>query len=219
MVELINKLLQIKDRQLCGKIAEIAEIKTYAKDERILKIGEIQGEIRILISGAVRFYYRDEEQMEHTQCFVHEPGYPIMVDAYSESIMSGCDAITQVTALTMPISEGFQLIGESNELMNAYIQVLRRSMLMHAEIAMVLRACDAKRRYMWFAQTFPEIEMHAKSRHIASFLCISPETLSRVRAKSRNEEKFHGQMRIMGDERSFDEIRKSIWKDLPISGS
>lgn len=216
METLIKELLHIENLEICKKIAALATLEHYKKDGTILRMGEQQGKIRFLVKGAVRFFYLDELETEHTQCFVSEPGYPVMVDAYGAPILSGCHAITDTTVLALPIEEGYQLIESSHELLVLYSQVLRRSMLFHAEIAMVLRACDAQRRYMWFRATFPEVEEYAKSRHIASFLSISPETLSRVRTKGKVAEKYHGQMRLKDDERSFDEIREAIWKDTPV---
>lgn len=215
VLDYIKSVLHIEDELLCKKVAELARVETYKKDETIIHRGRKQAHIRFLISGVVRFYYLDELQTEHTQCFVCEPGYPVMVDAYAGDVLSGCDAVNQVTVLALPMKEGFELVGSCIPMMNVYINYIRKAMLFHAEIAMVLRACDAHRRYLWFVRNFPEVEACAKSRHIASFLSISPETLSRVRAKQHGTEPYYGQMRLNGDERDFIEIRSEIWKDFP----
>lgn len=219
MKALIGKLLHIENEEVCEKLANISVLEEYKKDATILRVGERQTRIRFLVKGAVRFFYMDEEQNEYTQCFVSEPGYPVMADAYAAPVMSGCHAIMNTTILEMPIEVGYKLVESSPELMAFYNQTLRKSLLFHAEVAMVLRAGDAQRRYLWFLSAFPEIEQHAKSRHIASFLSITPETLSRVRAKSQVIEKYHGQMRRQDDERPFHEIREEIWKDFPGGGA
>lgn len=188
MRDLIKNLLHIENEDICNRIVALATIENYKKDEMILRIGERQSQIRFLVSGAVRFFYLDEVQAEHTQCFVCEPGYPVMVDAYKAAAMSGCHAIMDTTVLAMPVEELYRMLESSRELMVFYNQVLRKAMLFHAEIAMILRAGDAQRRYLWFVSTFPEVEKYAKSRHIASFLSIAPETLSRVRSRSLIEE-------------------------------
>lgn len=213
MKALIGKLLHITDESICEKLAEHTVLERYKKDEMILQIGSKQTHIRFLVEGAVRFFYLDEVKTEHTQCFVTEPGYPVMVDAYAAPVYSGCHAIKETTVLSLPAEVGYGLMATSPELMAFYNYVLRKSMLFHAEIAMVLRAGDAHRRYLWFLSAFPGLEQLAKSRHIASFLCITPETLSRVRAKGSEPEPFHGQMRLHNDDRSFNVIRESIHED------
>lgn len=40
---------------------------------------------------------------------------------------------------------------------------------------------DAQTRYVNFVKRFPEVESHLKQKHIATFLNMSPETLSRIR--------------------------------------
>ena len=213
MKTLIGTMLHVTDESLCEKLAEYTVLEHYKKDDTILRIGEQQTHIRFLVDGAVRFFYLDELETEHTQCFVNEPGYPVMVDAYAAPIYSGCHAIKDTTVLALPAEAGYGLMATSPELMAFYNYVLRKSMFFHAEIAMVLRAGDAQRRYRWFLSAFPGLEQDAKSRHIASFLCITPETLSRVRAKGVEQEQFHGQMRLPKDERSFNEIRENINED------
>lgn len=42
---------------------------------------------------------------------------------------------------------------------------------------------NAEGRYKWFLETYPEIYKIAQGKHIASFLGIQPETLSRIRKK------------------------------------
>lgn len=215
METLLRELLHISDQALIKKLKEIATVERYGKNDCIFEIGQVQEKIQILISGAVRFYYMDETGKEHTQCFVTEPGYPIMVDAYVAPSMSGCQALGETLLLSMPMVEGFGMVRSSPELMGTYVYMLRKSLLFHAELAMILRAGDAYRRYMWFLSTFPGLEEIAKSRHIASFLCITPETLSRVRTKARTAEQNYGQMSL-NDSRGFDEVRQQIWEDTPI---
>lgn len=215
MRKIIKEILHIDDEALCQEIAKVVKIRSYHKNDSIMKIGDLQTEIRFLISGVVRFYYMDEEQTEHTHCFFSTPGDPVMVDAYSTNIMSGCEAVSEVAVLALPMMDGLRLMKSSETLMNVYIQLIRKAMLFHTEVAMVLRACDAKRRYIWFAQNFPEVEACAKSRHIASFLSITPETLSRVRSRRYSDTDYFGQMRLKDDERSFVEIKNKIWTDFP----
>lgn len=212
---LIGELLHVSDEDLIKKVAEIASVEQYGRSEQIIEIGQVQTKIQILISGAVRFFYFDEKGKEHTQCFVTEPGYPIMVDAYMGQSLSGCHALTDTRLLTIPMEEGFALIRSYPELTATYVYMLRKSLLFHAELAMILRAGDAHRRYMWFLSAFPGVEEVAKSRHIASFLCITPETLSRIRTKARTEERNYGQM-TLNDHRNFDEVRQQIWEDTPL---
>lgn len=216
MERYLKELLHISDEALLQQLLAIASLDRYEKNGQILEIGQVQDKIQMLISGAVRFYYLDETGREHTQCFVTEPGYPVMVDAYMEPSFSGCHALKETLILSFPMVEGFRLVRSSRELTASYVYMLRKCMLFHAELAMVLRAGDAHRRYMWFCSNYPGLEEVAKSRHIASLLCITPETLSRVRGKAKKAEKNHGQM-TLDCSRDFEEVRQKILADTPIS--
>lgn len=215
MEELIQKLLHISDISLCKQLADIGEIEQLHKGEHFLEIGDHQKKLSILIEGVLRFYYRDQANNEYTLCFVCEPGYPAMVDAYSKSIMTGAHAVSDATLFSMPMEVGLALIRQHPELMGMYISTLRKSMLFHVEVAMVLRGCSALQRYMWFLKTFPQVDKVASNRHIASFLNLSPETLSRLRTRKREEPQDFCRMYNAFSDKNFDTVLGDVDVDVP----
>lgn len=215
MENLIRDLLHLEDASLCRQLAAIAELQNLRKGETFLKIGDHQTKLSILVDGIVRFYYRDRNQKEYTMCFICKRGYPAMVDSYSKSILTGAHAVTEATLLNFPMEPGLSMIGHNPELVNLYIRILRKCMLFHAETAMILRGCTALQRYMWFLETFPDVDNLANGRHIASFLNISPETLSRLRAKQREDPQDFCRMFNSACNKNFDMVRADVDLDTP----
>lgn len=52
----------------------------------------------------------------------------------------------------------------------------------------VLYQQSAAERYQWFLNAYPGLIDQVKHKHIASFLGMSPVTLSRLRSVNRTEE-------------------------------
>lgn len=215
MENLICDLLHLEDKALCRQLAEIAELQSLRKGEKFLEIGNYQTKLSILVDGVLRFYYRDRNQKEYTMCFICQRGYPAMVDSYSKSILTGAHAVTEATLLNFPMEQGLAMIGQHPELVNMYITILRKCLLFHAETSMILRGCTALQRYMWFLRTFPDVDNLANGRHIASFLNISPETLSRLRAKQREDPQDFCRMFNAASDKSFDNVWADVDLDIP----
>lgn len=215
MENVIRKLLPSLDGELCRKLSALAAIETVPKGATQMEVGDVQTHIHLLLSGIMRFYYYDSHQKEHTLCFVCEPGYPAMVDAYTKSVMSASQAVTDVQLLSFPMAETLRLIQSHEGLINLYISMLRKSLLFHVEIAMVLRGCTALQRYMWLLHRFPQVDELANSRHIASFLNITPETLSRMRARKREEPQDFARMYDMYTQKNFDVVLGDVDVDVP----
>ena len=215
MEQLIRDLLHITDDGLCKQFAALGQLEHLRKGETFLEIGGYQTKLYILVEGVLRFYYQDQDQKEYTMCFICEPGYPAMVDSYSKSILTGAHAVTDATLLSFPMAEGLAFVGQSPALTAVYINILRRCILFHAETAMVLRGCTALQRYQWFLKTFPGVDHVANSRHIASFLNIAPETLSRLRAQTRESPQDFCRMYNPISEKNCDAVREELEQDPP----
>ena len=62
-----------------------------------------------------------------------------------------------------------------------YANLVLRSAKRHWEIKTVLYQYTATQKYQWFLQAYPELICHVSGRHIASFLGMTPVTLSRLK--------------------------------------
>jgi CRP-like cAMP-binding protein len=63
--------------------------------------------------------------------------------------------------------------------------VTERLYLLKSEREYELLALDAEQRYRAFQARYPGLEARVTQRHVASYLGITPEHLSRLRARAR----------------------------------
>ena len=179
----IAALFSLNNPEICRKITEISHYVSLSNNETFLTIGQRQTSMLFLVDGIARFYYMDFNGREHTQCFCFTPGYPLMVNINTAGSLSGAHAVGKLKALSMPAVPVMAMVGQYPELMEFYNRTLNQALLYHAEIAVMLRSTTPQQRYQWLCHRMPVVAKKAQKRHIASFLGITPETLSRLLSK------------------------------------
>lgn len=183
----VAALFQLHSPEVCQKIAALSHYVSFSNNQTFLTIGQRQANMLFLVDGIARFYYMDPAGKEHTLCFCTVPGYPLMVHINTAGSLSGAHAVGELKALSMPTAPIMELVGAYPELMAFYNRVLNQALLLHAEIAVMLRSTTPQQRYQWLCCRMPAVAKKAQKRHIASFLGITPETLSRVLARQPAE--------------------------------
>lgn len=69
--------------------------------------------------------------------------------------------------------------------MRFYVQFLSRALRRHWESKMILSQYSAKDRYRWFLGKYPGVIDMVNHHYVASFLGMTPVTLSRIRSAER----------------------------------
>lgn len=184
------EFFQISDVGLLEKLEQVAKIRKIPKGEILVQAGEKQKEAAFLITGLFRGYYVDSEGKEITDCFAYR---------YGDSVMAGV-ALSDVTQIVLEALEDSQIfcisLQEVDKLMVQYFEVTRlsygclmRSLQMHWNMKVALTRFSAPERYQWFLQTYPGLIDLVKKKHVASFLNLTPQTLSQQRRSEREGSK------------------------------
>jgi CRP-like cAMP-binding protein len=170
---------------------DLAIVKTYIipkkirKKQYLLQEGDVAKYMAFVEKGALRAYYIDEKGVERIIQFALE-GWTVS-DLYS--FLTAEPAIYNIDALedselvlisksaheellkTVPKYESWFRI----QITGAYIAMQRR---LNSTISLSL-----EERYAAFTSTYPEIVQRVPQHMIASYMGLTPETLSRVRKK------------------------------------
>lgn len=165
------------------QIEEILIRKEIPKGELLLNEGEISHNIVLVGKGMLRqFYYKNNkdvtEHFSYEGCIViciestlkHEPTH-LMIEALEDSVV-----------YLLPYDKLMLLTEVSWEINMFYRKMLEYSLIVSQIKADSWRFETARERYNHLLQTQPEVIKRAPLSHIASYLLMTPETLSRVRA-------------------------------------
>ena len=179
----LTEIIPIKDKNLKQILEKKCRVDAFHQGEAINEIGKTDLYVRFLISGAVRGYIIDSRGKETTTIFMIHPGDIIagsrMLDGSSSEI--GFKVLKDSEVFSVPVQAVMELRTEYPEMIDLQMNMLAQSSIYHWETKKMLYLKTASERYEWFLQNYPGLIDCVPHMEIASFLNITPVTLSRIR--------------------------------------
>lgn len=161
--------------------------KKYRKHQFILQEGEVAMHDNFVIKGLSRTYRTDDKGQQHILRFAPEEWWT----GDLASFLSGkptiynvdCLEDTEVLGITYADLEN---LFERVPKMNKYFRLLyQRSIISYGLRLVSNLSLSASERYEEFIKRFPEIEQRVSNHQIASYLGITPQSLSRIRSQAQ----------------------------------
>lgn len=155
-----------------------------AKGEIFVNEGDVAEYIHYVEKGLVRqFYFKNGRDL--TEHFAYEGHIVICLESYllEEPTRLIAEALEPTIIWRIRKSDFHRLIEQSHEVDLLYHKLFEHSLLASQRKADITRFEIAQNRYRLLLERHPQIIMRAPMKHIASFLQMTPETLSRMRAK------------------------------------
>ncbi len=165
-------------------LLSISDSRQLKKGDFILKSGEIVKKTYFIIDGCLRSYLYDQSGKEHTIQFATKNWWISDYRAYfsrkTASLNIECIANAHVIEMNcsdldwiynkFPTVESFQKTNLEKHLVSLNTRIQSQLEL------------GAEERYLKFIKDYPEVAEYAQNKHIASYLGISPQSLSRLKA-------------------------------------
>lgn len=173
----------LRDPEAITALEKNAYIKDIEKGEKIIKEGDIVTEVAFIISGVLKAIYIDQYGKEKVYCFGYIPGEAaISVTHLGVGIKSICtvEAISDSVVLCVPMSCLIKLTKDNLEVARIYNKMLSISMKKLIEHNRILSDYEVHERFQWFKETYPGLFELVKKKDVASFLGMTPESLSRI---------------------------------------
>lgn len=157
--------------------------KEAEKGEILLKEGQISHNIVIVGKGMLRqFYYKNGKDL--TEHFSYEGCIIICIESTlkQEPTRLMIEALEPSIVYLLPYNKLLMLTEMSWEVNMFYRKILEKSLITSQVKADSWRFETARERYNRLMANQPEVVKRAPLLHIASYLLMTPETLSRVRS-------------------------------------
>jgi CRP-like cAMP-binding protein len=153
------------------------------KGEHLIEAGNVSDSLYYVESGLVRQYYFKNGR-DATEHFAQEGTVFINIESYflGQPTVLLAEALEQSVIYGIPQNSMRRLMKESTELCSLYQRILEGLIIDLSRHLDEYRFETAAERYQHFMKTSSEIIRRAPLVHIASYLLMTPETLSRVRA-------------------------------------
>ncbi|MBQ2065888.1 MAG: Crp/Fnr family transcriptional regulator [Clostridiales bacterium] len=171
------------DREALGELVAISSFRVIAQGSLIASIGDGTGYSGLMLNGTARSYYIDSEGNDITRGFAVE-GSLFMDEGlygYDERICMW-EALEDSTVMLCETSRVKDLIRSNAAFKDLWICLLEMSVRykLYRENGFLVES--AAERYMHFKKLYPEVCRRVPQKHIATYLGITPESLSRIRS-------------------------------------
>ena len=166
-----------------SSLLDLVEVKTILKGEFLLQKGEHCKHSFFIENGLARFYSIDKDGKEHIIQFAPENWF--VVDRasvfFNEPSEYYIDTIEDTTAVFLD-ENFFCTASETVSFFSKYNEFLLQNHIKHLQNRInLLLSAQAEERYLKFIKLYPDLTLRIPQWMIASYLGITPESLSRVR--------------------------------------
>jgi CRP-like cAMP-binding protein len=167
-------------------VVRLASMRTVSAGEHLIRAGTVNYNGFLVVKGLLRNYHVLPNGSERTVLFTAEGG---SVASYA-SVLRNMPTVEQVTALeetlvlVIDVRELRNLMDSSPELMRAYAQVIEQLLLDAITRIDRFVLLSPEERYFTFTKEHAGLEQRIPQKHLASYLGITPVSLSRIRARS-----------------------------------
>lgn len=184
LVELMSNFIELTDVEK-ESILEAFPIKTVKKGTDLLKEGQIAKDAFFVIKGCIRQYSITENGVENTIAFFTEYQSAVNFDSIANQRPSkyylNC---TEETTIAILNSEKENNLYKKHPRFAEVCRVEMEKMLGEKQEKLsYFKSSTPKERYLNLLNNRPDLVNRVPQYHLASYLGIKPETLSRIRKR------------------------------------
>lgn len=174
--------LSLKDM---AELAAIARLKHLKKGEHLVRAGGYNYSAVKVLKGLLYHYAIDENGLEKALLFAPEK----MNSGALQTTIMGKPADENIVALEDTIMlcadvRALERLADSNVRIQKLVNQLYKQIIVEAaERIRFLVIHTPEERYLHFREAYPNLEQRIKQKDLASYLCITDTSLSRIRAR------------------------------------
>lgn len=173
--------------ELRKKIECIAVEEHWKKDSQMIALDEQPDKIYYICKGLCRSYYIDQKGNDVTRFFIEAGDWCLteiqILDEPSELCV---ETLEDCEFLAFKIAD-LAVLQDSEFMKDAYIQALMNNIRYKIRRESMFLMCSATERYQDFLKRYPGLEQRITQNQLASYLGITPTSLSRIRRALRQD--------------------------------
>jgi CRP-like cAMP-binding protein len=176
-------LLSEDEFEICK---ELFRYKKFRKHQYILQNGDISRVETFIVSGCTRTYEVDDNGQEHIIQFGMETWWVGDLHSFLTNSPSrlNIDCLEDTEVLQIPRTEMEKLYEKVPKLERFFRILIQKAYVASIDRIYSNLSKSAMVRYQEFIDKYPLIEQRVPNHQIASYLGITPQSLSRIRSQS-----------------------------------
>jgi CRP-like cAMP-binding protein len=187
--QMVEKYMQVEmPDEVFKKVVGMVKSRTISKGEIVVHVGDVQKDLYFVISGLLRSYYIDINGNDVTRFFMKENSLCCSEILLKQEPSKCCiEALDDCKVLVINERNLRELIEGNMYCMKAYIKTLEDSIVYKIDRESSFLLKSATERYLDFKREYAQLEERVNQAYIASYLGITPVSLSRIRRTIREE--------------------------------
>lgn len=183
LIESINTYISLNDSELL-LLQNAVEKRTYKKNDVIFTEGKISSEIYFVEKGCVRLFYNVDGN-DKTAFFYTEGQFICAGESYTYNIpaIENYQVIEQTEIFVFTKKKAEKLLSEAPRLEVIARIATENELITCQKVIASFVTKSAEERYTDLLNTQGELFQRVPQQYIASFLGVSPETLSRIKRR------------------------------------
>ncbi|MCG8668011.1 MAG: Crp/Fnr family transcriptional regulator [Pseudomonadales bacterium] len=165
--------------EACFKLRELEA------QQHLIQAGDYANDMCVILKGLLRVYYVDQSGNEVNQHFyqANEVFAPISAIISNEPCQYYIQALEDSELMLADYHQLHEVVKDNADWLRLEIKMLQGVFVKNARHEAQLLMGNAEQRYKWFRKEYPDLLERLPQYHVASFLGITPVSLSRLRAK------------------------------------
>jgi CRP-like cAMP-binding protein len=178
----VAKHIQLTNDEI-AYFTSILKVRKIRKRQYLLQAGDISLYENFVNKGCLRAYTIDPQGEEHIVMFALEGWW--VSDLYSfltnTPATQNIDALEDSEVFSIERSDLDMLYEKVPKFNKLFLKLLQNAFVAHQRRIIASISQTAEEQYLDFIKRYPSIEQRVPQHQIASYLGISPETISRIR--------------------------------------
>ncbi len=173
----------IVENTVADEIEKLLKVSNLQKEEYFLEAGKYCDKIGFIISGVFRIFFCDKEGNEITRYFLSENHFLVDLYSFNNKTISSeyIQSLTNSELIIIDRKPFEQMITKSKELEKIVHKITESGLLEKLYKREELFNQDATTKYLYFLENQPNIANRIPLGHLASYLGIKQQSLSRIR--------------------------------------
>ncbi len=182
LIETLSRLACITKEDAKSLLLKTKTLE-FAQGEHLFQTGDKVENAYAVLNGVTRNYYKTKEGAEFIKTFI-TPGR--MVFPYLEYLSgvrsrTSAQAITPTKVLKVNFKSLLEVLNTSSQLKELHLAAIQESFAKKEKREFELLTLDATERYKSFLDEFGEHDEEIPNMYVASYIGITPVSLSRLR--------------------------------------
>lgn len=169
------------------QLLAVATPRHYARHERVFTAGQVFDKLLFVQSGALRSYRLGSDGDDVSYYFFFEGEYAVDFQSYlsGEASTLHFEALEATDVLAFARHDMLRLFDAIPQVDRLGRLMAERAYLINAERIKQFQSDDLANRYQKLLTRNPELVARIPQHHVASYLGVRPQSLSRVKAQLR----------------------------------